>query len=75
MLTNLPKVITRDGSNYYLAISCTDNCVHVKYLPSYHEDVVAFSYWWTYGNEGYIEQKAQEFIQKWLDEGNVIVRQ
>lgn len=78
MLDSLPKILfSASGSKqrYYLQIDYMDNRVRLSYAPFFHEDTRAFGYWVEFGNEEILVKKTQEFIQKWLDEGNAVVRQ
>lgn len=75
MLDSLPKVINNHEENYYLQLLFTQKLIFVSYAAQYHEDKSVFSYWVEYDNEHVLVYKTQEFIQKWVDEGNVVVRQ
>lgn len=77
MLTNLPKILfSTSGTKkrYYLQIRYADSEVHVNYVPFFHEDNVVFSYWVDYGSEHIIVEKVEEFLKKWVDKGNLVVR-
>ena len=74
-LTELPKVIRAGLAQYHLSIYYTENVVFVRYVDGYHEGYSAFSYWLPHGNDQALFEKTQEFLKKWVDNGNVIVRE
>lgn len=75
MLNSIPKVINNCENDYFLQLHFTEHLIFVSYIAQYHGDEAVFSYWISYGNEELLIEKTLEFIQKWLYDGNVIVRQ
>jgi len=73
VLDKLPKILYDGYQRYYLNILYLDYRIHIRYAPFYHEDNAAFSYWVTHDNSGYLVERTQEFIEKWLDQGGKVV--